>query len=199
MKLGEAIEALGNAANMPKQRTEKSAVANGQLGKQAKNRIQAGQTVNWKELCPELAKLEKTLESNNPISKVAKRLDDSAVLLNRWGHPDAHTLKWMEADALARIRIDEEFARVPTQDYSRPDPTTLAVQKQAHDEDFVLDQGFSTGQTDRLLREQDRELIAKAHSEAGINLRSEYLRRDSGGEFDGPLDMGFMAVSNLDQ
>ena len=154
---------------------------------------------NWRELCPELVKLEKTLESNNPISKVAKRLDDSAVLLNRWGHPDAHALKWMEADALARIRIDEEFARVPTQDYSRPDPTTLAVQKQARDEDFVLDQGFSTGQTDRMLREQDRKLIAKAHGEASVSLRSEYRRRDSGGEFDGPLDMGFMAVSNLDQ
>ena len=152
---------------------------------------------NWRELCPELVKLEKTLELSKPISKVAKRLDDSAVLLNRWGHPDAHTLKWMEADALARIRIDEEFARVPTQDYSRPDPTTLAVQKQARDEDFVLDQGFSTGQTDRMLREQDRKLIAKADNEAGVSLRSEYKRRDSLDEQDGPLDMGFTAVSRL--
>jgi hypothetical protein len=73
------------------------------------------------------------------------------------------------------------------------------VQKQAQDDDFVLDQGFSTGQTDRLIREQDRKLIAKAHAEAGVSLRSEYLRRDSRGEVSGPLDMGFVAVSHLDE
>ena len=39
--------------------------------------------VNWRELCPELGKLEKTLESANPISKVAKGLNDNANLLNR--------------------------------------------------------------------------------------------------------------------
>ena len=199
MKLGEAIEALANAANKPKQRTAKGAVANGNLSKQAKNRPPARQAVNWIELCPELAKLEKTLESANPISKVAKRLDDSTALLNRWGHPDAHTLAWMEADAHARARMAEEFARTPTQDFGRPDATTLAVQKQAYDEDFVLDQGFSTGETDRLLREQDRKLIAKAHRAAGISVASEYLRRDSRAEVSGPLDMGFVAVSDLDQ
>ena len=62
MKLGEVIEALGNVANGPKQHTAKSAVANGNLSKQAKNRPPARRAVNWKELCPELAKLEKTLE-----------------------------------------------------------------------------------------------------------------------------------------
>ena len=198
MKLGEAIKALGNAGNMPKQRTAKSAVGNGNPSKQAKNRTPDRQAVNWMELCPELAKLEKTLESANPISKVAKGLNDSANLLNRWGRADAHTLGWMEADALARVRMGEKFARTSTQDFSRPDPTTLAVRKQAHDDDFVLDQGCSTGQTDHLLREQDRKTIAKAHGEAGVSLRSEYLRRDSRDELDGPLDMGFTTVSRLD-
>ena len=153
---------------------------------------------SWRELCPELVKLEKSLAPAKPIGKKAKCLDDNTVLLNRWGHPDAHTLKWMEDDANARIRIGEEFARVPTQGLNRPDPTTLAVQKQAHDEDFVLDQGFSTGETDRLLREEDRRLIAKAHEEAGISIESEYLRRDSRGGVNGPLDMGILAVSDLD-
>jgi len=199
MKLGEAIEALGNAANKPKQHTAKSVVANGNLSKQAQNRTPARQPVNWKELCPELAKLEKTLESVNPIGKVAKGLNDSVNLLNRWGRADAHTAAWVEEDAGARVRMAEEFARVPTLDLSRPDPITLAVQKQAHYDDFVLDQGCSTGETDRLLREQDRKTIAKAHGEAGVDLRSEYLRRDSRNELDGPLDMGFTAVSDLDQ
>ena len=150
---------------------------------------------NWREVCPELVKLEKMLESAKPIGKVAKRLDDNAVLLNRWGHPDAHTLKWMEDQATARIRMDEELARVPTQDLSRPDPTTLAVRKQAHDDDFVLDQSFSTGLTDQMLREQDRVLIAKAQSEASISVASEYLRRGSDDDLEGPLDMGILSVS----
>lgn len=198
MKLEEAIEAFGNVGHKPNQRATKNAGVNGILSKQAKNRTPSRQAINWRKLCPELAKLEKMLESANPISKVAKRLDDSAALLNRWGHPDAHTLKWIEDDAVARIRIEEEFAHVPTQDFNRPDPTTVEVQKQAHDEDFVLDQGFSTGETDRLLREQDRRVIAKAHSTAGISVASEYLRRDSRGGVNGPLDMGIMAVSDLD-
>lgn len=199
MNLGEAIEALGNAGNKPKQRTAKSVVASGNLSRQAQNGTPARRAVNWKELCPELARLEKTLESANPISKVAKRLDDSTALLNRWGHPDAHTLAWMEADALARVRMGEEFARTSTRDFRKSDPTTQAVRKQAHDEDFVLDQGSSTGQTDRLLREQDRTQFSKADSEAGISVESEYLRRDSRAEVSGPLDMGFVAASDLDQ
>ena len=105
----------------------------------------------------------------------------------------------MEDQAIARIRIGDELARVPTQDFSRPDPTTLAVQKQAHDDDVILDQGFSTGQTDRLIREQDRDSIEKAHCEAGMSLPSEYLRRDSIDGVGGPLDMGFAAVSNLNE
>ena len=199
MKLGEAIKVLDNAANNPNQHTAKIAVANLNLSKQAQNRAPVRQAVNWKELCPELAKLEKTLESANPTSKVAKGQNDSANTLNRWGHPDAHTLGWMEADCVARARVGEEFARTSTQDLSRPDATALAVRKQAHDDDFVLDQGSSTGQTDRLLREQDRNTIAKAHGEAGVSLRSEYMRRDSKAEVSGPLDMGFLAVSNLDE
>ena len=198
MKMKDALEALGNAGNRPRQRAAKSAVPKRNLSKQAKNRTSARQAVDWKELCPELAKLEKTLESANPISKIARGLNDSAKLLNRWGRADAHTLKWMEDQALARIRIDEEFARVPT-DLGRPDLTTLAVQKQVRDDDFVLDQGCSTGQTDRLLREQDRETIAKAHGEAGVSLRSEYGYRNRNGELDGPLSMGFVAASDLDQ
>ena len=127
-----------------------------------------------------------------------RQLSRTGNLLNRWGHPDAHTLKWMEDQALAQIRIDEELARVPTQDFSRPDATTRTLEKQANDENFVLDQGFSTGETDRLLREQDRRLIAKAHRAAGISVASEYLRRDSRDEVNGPLDMGILTVSDFD-
>ena len=155
----------------------------------------------WEQKCPEMVKLAKRFsnEPDEPVKRAIKRVNDAATLLNRWGDANAHTAAWMEADALARVQMGEEFARVPTQDFSKPDPTTLAVQKQAHDDDFVLDQGCSTGQTDRLLREQDRETIAKAHGEASVSLRSEYLRRDSRDEFVGPLDMGFAAVSNLDR
>lgn len=198
MKIGEALMALGDSDNKLKP-TAKSAVAISQVSDQVKIDTPGSEAFNWKELCPELAKLEKTLKSTKSIRKVVKRLDDNAVLLNRWGHPDAHTLAWMEADALARVRMVEEFARTSTKDLSKSDATTLAVQKQALDDEFVLDQGCSTGQTDRVLREQDRKTIVKAHGEAGVSLRSEYMRRNSRDELDGPLDMGFTAVSDLDQ
>lgn len=152
---------------------------------------------NWRELCPELIRLEKSLEPSKLIEKTAKCLDASAAMLNRWGHPEAHTLQWMEDQAIARIRIDEELARIPTEDSSRTDSTALPVQKQANDDDFVLDQGFSTGCTDRKLREQDQGLIAKAHDEVNVDLRSEYIRRDSLDDVDGPLDMGCFTESSL--
>ena len=154
---------------------------------------------SWRRLCPELVKLEKSLGLVDPIRKAPEPSDNYDARLNRWGHPDAHTLKWMEHDARARIHVDGQFARRPTEDLNRPDPTTLAVQKQEQDEDFVLDQGFSTGQTDRLLREQGRKVIAKAHNEAGISVGSEYLRRDAVGDVNGPLDMGVLAISDVEE
>ena len=97
----------------------------------------------------------------------------------------------MENQARARIRIDEELARTPTVVF-RPDPTTSL------DDGFQLDQGFNTNATDLRLRKQDRQTLLKSQETSRISVESEYFRRDSENEIDGPLDMGFIAVSKLD-
>lgn len=55
-----------------------------------------------------------------------------------------------------------------TEDSSRAHSATLTFQKQVNDDDFILDQGFSTGVTDRMLSADDRETIAKAHDEENV-------------------------------
>lgn len=60
----------------------------------------------WGSLCPELVRLAKYLDLQDPAREKAGPSDNSAVLLNRWGHPAAHSLEWMENQALNRMRID---------------------------------------------------------------------------------------------
>lgn len=42
-------------------------------------------------------------------------------------------------------------------------------------------------------------MIAKANSEVGISVGSEYLRRDAEGDVSGPLDMGVLAISDVEE